>query len=121
MLQDHLYISCFNSRISHFHWRKLFRNHVLSATCAYCYWVVFFLGPLSREMKKYIIYGKINMSSYWNLQPYTGQNWEQIFVYGSWMTDDDHNGRYTATVSAYMNDTYSHYTHRFTDVKDTLQ
>ena len=59
--------------------------------------------------------------SYWNLQPYSGQNWDQIFVYGSWMTDNDHNGRYTATVSAYMNDTYSHYTHRFTDVKDTLQ
>ena len=54
MLQDHLYFCCFNSRLSHVHWRKLFRNHGLSAACAYCYWVVFFLSSLSREMKKYM-------------------------------------------------------------------
>ena len=58
--------------------------------------------------------------SYWNLQPATGDNWSHVFFYPSWTVDASNNGRYTATISVYMNDAFNHYTHRFSDVTDTL-
>lgn len=59
--------------------------------------------------------------SYWNLQPYTGQNWTNVFFYPSWTVDPQDNGRYTATITLDMGTTYGCYTHRFTDVTDTRQ
>ena len=58
--------------------------------------------------------------SYWNLQPYTSDGWNRVFFYPSWTIDGSNNGRYTATISVYMNNAYGHYTHRFTNVTDTL-
>ena len=58
--------------------------------------------------------------SYWNVQPYTGDGWNRVFFYPSWTIDGSNNGRYTATISVYMNNAYGHYTHRFTNVTDTL-
>ena len=57
--------------------------------------------------------------SYWNVQPATGDNWSHVFFYPSWTVDESNNGRYTATITLYMDNTYGHYTHRFTDVTDT--
>ena len=58
--------------------------------------------------------------SYWNVQPYTGDGWNRVFFYPSWTIDGSNNGRYTATISLYMNNAYGRYTHRFTNVTDTL-
>ena len=58
--------------------------------------------------------------SYWNVQPATGDNWSHVFYYPSWTVDASNNGRYTATITLYMDHTYGHYTHRFTNVTDTL-
>ena len=57
--------------------------------------------------------------SYWNVQPYTGDGWNRVFFYPSWTIDGSNNGKYTATISVFMNNAYGHYTHRFTDVTDT--
>ena len=57
--------------------------------------------------------------SYWNLQPATGDNWSHVFYYPSWTVDTSNNGRYTATITLYMNDAFNHYTHRFSNVTDT--
>lgn len=58
--------------------------------------------------------------SYWNVQPYTGDGWNRVFFYPSWTIDGSNNGKYTATISVFMNNAYGHYTHRFTDVTDTI-
>lgn len=58
--------------------------------------------------------------SYWDLQPYTSDGWGHVFYYPSWTIDQNNNERYTATISAHMNNVYRHYTHRFSNVQDTL-
>ena len=58
--------------------------------------------------------------SYWNVQPATGDNWTHVFFFPSWTVDASNNGRYTATITLYMNDAFNHYTHRFTNVVDNI-
>lgn len=55
--------------------------------------------------------------SYWNLQPYTGQDWNNVFWFPSWTYDGTTAKK--ATIRLYMNNTQNgHYTQRFTDIHD---
>ena len=76
-------------------------------------------------------YGAVNKASgspssdnpadpYYYLQPFKDQDWDEVFYFGSWLYDVNNNGRYTATLNLYMNNTYGHFTHGFSDVVDTM-
>ena len=59
-------------------------------------------------------------NSYYFLQPFAAEDWGEIFYFGDWLYDVNNNGRYTATLNLYMNSTYGHFTHGFSDVEDTM-
>lgn len=58
--------------------------------------------------------------SYYYLQPFKDQGWDEVFYFGTWLYDENNNGRYTATLNLYMNNAYGHFTHGFSDVVDTM-
>ena len=56
---------------------------------------------------------------YYYLQPFTGDDWETIFYLPDWLFDSDKNNQSKkGTINLYMNNTYSHFTHGFSDVVD---
>lgn len=58
-------------------------------------------------------------NSYYYLQPFKNNgDWEAIFYWGSWLYRTDQNNTKKATISLYMNNTYGHFTHGFSNVVD---
>jgi len=57
-------------------------------------------------------------NSYFYLQPFTGNSWDEVFYFDSSLWDANYNERYSATISLYMNNTYGHATHGFSNIID---
>lgn len=56
---------------------------------------------------------------YYYLQPFTQDgDWEAVFYWGSWMYSTTVNNTKKGTINLYMNNTYGHFTHNFTNVVD---
>ena len=59
---------------------------------------------------------------YYYLQPFTQNgDWEAVFYWGTWMFDTTVNDTKKGTINLYMNNTYGHFTHNFTNIVDNDQ
>lgn len=58
--------------------------------------------------------------SYYYLQPFTEDTWNEVFYFPTSIWDAENNERFKANVVLHMNADYGHFTHCFTDIIDTM-